>query len=121
MRKYGKVDANHKEVADAFRKLGCSFLSLAPLGKGAPDALIGYGGICCAIEIKDGAKPKSAQKLTPAQREFWSTWKGGVRLVTDLQAVAETAQLLRRWQATLWEPQPYSTQPNPEALREMVR
>lgn len=96
-----RVDSNHKEIADAFRKLGCSFLSLAPLGKGAPDAAIGYGGLTCLVEIKDGAKPKSAQALTPDQRKFWDTWTGGVRLVTDMQAVAETVALLKRWQQRL--------------------
>jgi hypothetical protein len=101
LRKYGRVDANHKEVADAFRKLGCSFLSLAPLGKGAPDAAIGYAGLSILVEIKDGSKPKSAQKLTDDQREFWDTWKGGVRLVNGMAAVVETVELLKRWHARL--------------------
>ena len=101
MRRYGKVDANHKELADAFRKLGCSFLSLAPLGKGAPDAAIGYGGLTILAEFKDGAKPKSAQKLTPDQEAFWNSWKGGVMLVTDMKAVEDTVNLLRSWHAKL--------------------
>jgi hypothetical protein len=101
LRRYGKVDANHKDIADAFRKMGCSFLSLAPLGKGAPDAAIGYGGLTVLVEIKDGAKPKSAQKLTPDQETFWDTWKGGVRLVNGMEAAIETVELLKRWQRSL--------------------
>ena len=101
LRRAARTDANHKEVADAFRKLGCSFLSLAALGNGAPDAAIGYGGLTVLVEIKDGAKPKSAQKLTPDQKVFWDSWKGGVRLVNDMNAVAETVQLLKAWRLRL--------------------
>lgn len=101
MRRAARTDANHAEIAQAFRKLGCSFLSLAPLGKGAPDAAIGLYGLTILAEIKNGAKPPSARKLTPDQREFWDTWKGGVRLVPDLDAVVETVNLLKRWHARI--------------------
>jgi hypothetical protein len=101
VRRAARVDANHKDIADAFRKMGCSFLSLAPLGKGAPDAAIGYGGLTVLVEIKDGAKPKSAQKLTPDQKAFWDTWKGGVRLVNGMDAAIETVELLKRWRGLL--------------------
>jgi hypothetical protein len=101
VRRYGKTDANHSEIVAAFRKLGCSVLSLAPLGRGAPDLAVGYGGITALVEVKDGGKPRSAQKLTPDQREFWDTWKGGVRLVNGLDAVVETVELLKRWRDRL--------------------
>lgn len=81
--------------------LGCSFLSLAPLGHGAPDGAVGYGGLTLLVEIKDGKKPRSARKLTEDQEKFWSTWKGGVRLIDGLQAVAETVSLLKRWKGKL--------------------
>ena len=97
MRRYGKTDANHSVIVAAFRKLGCSVLSLAPLGNGAPDLAVGYGGLTCLVEVKDGAKPPSAQALTPDQKQFMDTWTGGVRLVNSLEAVVETVELLRRW------------------------
>lgn len=101
MRKYGRQDANHHEIADAFRKLGCSFLSMSALGDGAPDGLVGWGGICIPIEIKDGNKPPSARKLTDAQEEFHQKWTGGMRLVDGMEAVLETVALLKRWHARL--------------------
>ena len=101
MRRYGKVDKNQKEIADAFRKLGCSFLSLAPLGKGAPDAAIGYGGLTCLVEVKNCSQESAHKKLTDKQKDFWRDWKGGVRLVTDMKAVEETVNLLRNWRAKL--------------------
>lgn len=97
MRYARRVDANHAELAEAFRRLGCTFLSLAPLGKGAPDGAVGYGGLTILVEFKDGDKPKSKQKLTPDQKKFWDTWTGGVRLVTDLAGVEETVKVLRLW------------------------
>lgn len=120
MRYARRVDANHAELAEAFRVLGCSFLSLAPLGKGAPDGAVGYGGLTILVEFKDGAKPKSKQQLNEKQREFWDTWKGGVRVVADLGAVEETVRLLRSWHRKLCEREPFATQPNPEVLREMA-
>lgn len=77
--------------------LGCSFLSLAALGDGAPDAAIGYGGITVLVEIKNGER----KKLTPDQVKFWGTWKGGVRLVDGMEAVAETVTLLKNWKGKL--------------------
>ncbi len=120
-RKYGRKDANHNELADAFLRMGCSFLDMSALGDGAPDGAAGYGGISILVEFKDGSKPKSKRKLTPKQREFWDTWKGGVRLVDGLDAVIETVKLLKAWGAVLREPARYSTQPNPAVLQEMVR
>ena len=101
MRRAARVDSNQAEIVKAFRKLGCSVLSMAALGKGAPDLLIGWGGICIAVEVKDGSKPPSARELTEDQRDFWETWRGGVRLVPDLEAVVETVNLLKRWHARL--------------------
>jgi hypothetical protein len=97
VRRYGKTDSNHSDIVAAFRKLGCSVLSLAPLGRGAPDLAVGYGGLTCLVEVKSGPKAK----LTPDQREFWDTWKGGVRLVNSLDAVMETVELLKRWRDRL--------------------
>lgn len=97
MRRYGKVDANHAQIVQAFRKCGCSVLSLAALGKGAPDLCVGYGGLSILVEVKANDKAK----LTADQREFWDTWKGGVRRVDCMEAVAETAELLRGWHRKL--------------------
>ena len=101
MRKFGRVDANHAEIADAFRECGCSFLSMSALGDGAPDGLVGWGGLCIPVEIKDGRKPPSARKLTPAQEEFRDSWTGGLRLVDSIDSVLETVALLKKWHAKL--------------------
>ena len=96
MRRFGKVDSNHGEIAEAFGKLGCSFLSLAPLGDGAPDAVIGYAGLSVLVEIKSGRGT-----LNEKQKGFWSTWKGGIKLVRDLDGVLETVAMLKKWHAAI--------------------
>lgn len=97
MRKYARQDENHKEVRKAFEAFGCSVCDLSQLGRGVPDILVGFGGLCIAVEIKDSAKPPSARKLTPDEEKFRMNWKGGYRLVTNLEDVAETVKVLENW------------------------
>ena len=101
MRRAARVDANQAEVFKAFRKLGCSVWDTSRLGGGFPDCVLGYGGVCITVEIKDGSKPPSARKLTPAEIEFRDTWKGGVRLVQNLDDVQINVGLMRRWHRAL--------------------
>ena len=92
MRRAARVDSNHSDIAKAFKKLGCSFLSLAQLGKGTPDGVVGYGGLSLLVEIKS-----DRGTLNEKQKKFWDTWKGGVRLVRDLDGVLETVETLKKW------------------------
>jgi Holliday junction resolvase len=68
--KRSRTDRNQQDVIDALRKAGCSVLSLANVGQGCPDLLCGLAGKNWLIEVKDGTKPPSRQKLTPAQERF---------------------------------------------------
>lgn len=97
MRRAARVDENHAIIVSAFRSLGCSVVDLSRVGGGVPDLLVGYGGIAICIECKDGGKIPSKRKLTPAQKEFRDTWKGGMRIVENLQDVEITVRLLRGW------------------------
>ncbi len=67
MRKKARVDANQKEIVQQLRKRGISVLHTPQLGKGAPDIVIGYMNSNYLLEIKDGNKSQSQQKLTPAE------------------------------------------------------
>lgn len=75
-----KIDANQNEIVDALRKSGCSVQILSNVGKGCTDLVVGIPfrgtGLNLMMEIKDGNKPKSAQKLTPDQVEWHNNWKG---------------------------------------------
>lgn len=79
--KYAKIDDNQKSIVNALRDVGASVQSLAAIGKGCPDLLVGYQGINYLMEIKDGSKVPSAQKLTIDQEHWHSVWKGVVHVV----------------------------------------
>ena len=83
MRQAAKTDYNQKSIVQALRTAGASVQSLAATGKGCPDLLVGYGGINYLMEVKDGNKVPSAQKLTIDQEHWHSVWKGAVHIVKN--------------------------------------
>jgi Holliday junction resolvase len=85
MRRAAKVDHNHADVVQALRSAGASVQSLAAIGKGCPDLLVGYRGMWLLFEVKDGTKSPSRRKLTPDQEEWIKASKGGaVWLITSI-------------------------------------
>lgn len=93
MRRAAKVDANQAEIVRSLRALGATVQSLAMVGKGCPDILIGYRGTNFLCEIKDGRKPESAQKLTPHEIAWHDSWGGQVVIVRSVDdAIALVTQ-----------------------------
>ena len=62
-----KIDANHEQVVTALRAAGATVQSLAGVGKGVPDLLVGYQGQTLLMEVKDGFKPPSKRALNEDQ------------------------------------------------------
>ncbi len=101
-----RTDRNHAAIVRAWRAAGCSVLSLAPLGKGAPDALVGYRGVNTLAEIKREEGPRGGRSgaiLNGWQREWQAKWRGGavvvVRTVDEALAavgIAPESELRRR-------------------------
>jgi len=83
MRRAAKIDSNHLEIVDALRSAGAYVISLAGVGAGCPDLLVGFLGHTFLVEIKDGSKPPSARKLTEQQLKFHREWKGGTLAIVD--------------------------------------
>jgi Holliday junction resolvase len=83
MRRAAKVDANQEQVVSALRAAGASVQSLAAIGKGCPDLLVGYQGYTMLMEVKDGAKPPSARRLTDDQVTWHGAWRGSAVAVVD--------------------------------------
>jgi hypothetical protein len=78
---YKRTDSNHTLIVAVFRAMGCSVQSIASVGKGCPDLLVGKDGWTVPVEVKDGSKPPSARKLTPDE-EIWRTnWQGSYALI----------------------------------------
>jgi Holliday junction resolvase len=78
-----KIDANHEQVVSALRAAGASVQSLAGVGKGVPDLLVGFQGKTLLMEVKDGRKTPSARRLTEDQLKWHGAWRGGPLTVVD--------------------------------------
>lgn len=76
MRRAAKIDANQTEIVDALRSVGAKVQSLAAVGDGVPDLLVGFRGSLYLIECKDGKKPPSERKLTDKQEKWHAEWSG---------------------------------------------
>ena len=86
MRKYARVDSNHAAVVQALRKIGCSVQSLASVGSGCPDLLVGYHGHNYLLEVKDGSKVQSRRQLTEDEADWQERWTGNCVTVESPQA-----------------------------------
>ena len=77
-----RTDANHRLVVENLRAVpGVTVLDLSAVGRGCPDILVGYAGRNILMEIKDGGKVPSAQKLTSPQVVFHGSWTGQATVV----------------------------------------
>lgn len=91
MRRRARVDANHASIRAALRSCGWTVLDTSRLGHGFPDLLAARGGRIELIEVKDGAKAKSAQKATALECQVYDELaRAGVtiRYLTSVDQVA---------------------------------
>lgn len=90
MRRAARTDANHAEILQAFRDCGFQVFDTSRLGGGFPDCVVHRNthGVVL-VEIKDGAKPPSARKLTPDEDEFAQRFP--VDIVTSVDDVLALA------------------------------
>lgn len=82
-----KIDKNQPDVVKKLRQIGCTVRVLSMVGKGCPDLLVGIKGNNYLFELKDGALPPSAKKLTPDEQVFFDTWKGKVYKVESFDEI----------------------------------
>lgn len=85
MRRAARIDANQPEIVAALRGVGAAVQPLHAVGKGCPDLLVSHRMVNYLIEIKDGAKPPSARRLTPDQLEWHDAWRAPVHIVTTVE------------------------------------
>lgn len=84
-RKRAKIDRNQPEIVKALRRVGCSVQSLASLGAGVPDLLVGRRGENFLLEVKDGSQPPSARRLTDDEKEWHSKWQTPIFIVNSVE------------------------------------
>ena len=96
MRTAARKDANHNEITRLFIACGWSVLDIYQL-KNCCDCFVSKSGRTVAIEIKDSAKPPSAQKLTKGEAAFFKSWQGERAIV---RCVDDALQIMR--ESTDW-------------------
>ena len=80
------MDTNQAEIVKALRKIGCSVQSLASVGNGCPDLLVGYHGDNYLLEVKREDGPPSGKRLTDLEAEWQERWVGSCAVVDSPEA-----------------------------------
>ena len=80
MRRRARTDANHAEIVAALRKAGYTVQSLAAVGAGCPDLLVGVTGANLLMEVK---APKG--KRNALQERWAEAWGGTVHVVRSVE------------------------------------
>jgi hypothetical protein len=87
MRKRGhkRRDANQAQIVRALRQVGATVEILSDIGHGCPDLLVApkYGALTL-MEVKDGSKLPSEQKLTPDEAQWIELWNSRVFIVKSV-------------------------------------
>lgn len=71
MRRAAKTDASQTAIVCALRAAGASVQSLAAVGAGCPDLLVGHAGRTYLMEIKE---PHVKGRLRPSQVDWHMAW-----------------------------------------------
>ncbi len=80
----GRVDDNQVEIVKTLRKMGVLVHVTSDLGNGFPDLVVSFKGKLWLVEIKDGKKAKSRQKLTEKESEFHSIWAKHICIINSI-------------------------------------
>ena len=86
-----RIDANQPEIVEALRKMGVAVIVANAEGY---DLITAAAGKMALVEVKDGSKPPSAQKLTPAELDLLQNWPGDYVIVANLDQAADLARRL---------------------------
>jgi hypothetical protein len=94
VRRAAAVDRNQPEIVKALRQAGVSVQPLHTVGQGCPDLLCAWRNRVVLLEVKDGLKPPSDRRLTPAQVKWHAGWGADVFVVETIeQALAAVGRL----------------------------
>jgi hypothetical protein len=84
VRTRARVDTNQPAIVEVLRGAGATVLHLHTIGRGCPDIAVGIHGKNYLMEIKDGSKSPSKQKLTRDEQEWHDAWRGEVCIVSSV-------------------------------------
>lgn len=84
-----RTDRNQNEIVKLLRKSGARVFVTSDVGKGFTDLVVSIHGQLWLVEVKDGDKPKSGQKLTPQEAEFHRQWAPHVVIINSIDAAIQ--------------------------------
>ena len=88
MRLNARRDANEDQIVSALEACGAHVEKINDAGRF--DLLVWYRDHTLLLEVKDGKKPPSAQKLTPAEQKFHDRWPGkNLHIVNGVEAALD--------------------------------
>jgi len=92
-----RADANQPIIVSALRNLGVSVAITSQQGGGYPDLTCALNKDCTfLIEVKDGSKHPSKQKLNKQQLKFHEDWAGAIYVVKSRDDVVDLINNLRK-------------------------
>jgi len=100
MRRAAKVDDNQAAIVEALRLRGHRVQSLAALGAGVPDLLVGlaprFGRALVLLEVKTKRNKRGdSHKLTAREAEWHSEWRHyPVRTVDDVESAITACEVM---------------------------
>jgi len=83
MRRAARTDANHAAIRDLLVRCGCSVQSLAAVGKGVPDLLVGRFRRTYLVEVKT-----DRGELTDDQALWHARWRGQIVVLRSVMDAA---------------------------------
>lgn len=95
MRRAARIDANQPEIVAALRAVGCSVQTLAAVGAGVPDLLVGVSGVNLLMEVKT-----ASGKLTKDQVPWHESWRGQVAIVRSVDEALNLVEAVKMREIT---------------------
>lgn len=88
-RRAPRLDNNHAAIVAGIKERlpGAVVQSLAGVGKGVPDLLVGFMGVNILLEVK--APGGGITRLTPAEADWHIRWKGQACAVDSVDEAVE--------------------------------
>lgn len=100
IRRRARIDASQTAIVAELRRIGATVQSIATVGNGCPDLVVGWAGANYLIECKsERARAKKTGKIMRAdeQHENWQdTWRGQVATVYTPHEALQAIGVLRR-------------------------
>ena len=90
MRRAARTDSNQQAIVEALRAIpGCDVISLAPLGRGMPDILVGYRQFNFMVELKNPEYPNAHKDRLERQQSFRDNWPGQCMQASSVLEIIE--------------------------------